>query len=78
MAKPTPDPETHAGLRLHESDERLSGRSRIASGALVFVLLAVSVFAVWTSQSDQHRGEPGSRGQPPVGPLCASGQRGGC
>jgi diguanylate cyclase len=51
MAKPTPDPETRAGLRLHESDERLSGRSRIASGALVFVLLAVSVFAVWTSQA---------------------------
>ena len=41
MAKPTPDPETRAGLRLHESDERLSGRSRIASGALVFVLLIV-------------------------------------
>ena len=51
MAKPTPDPETRAGLRLHESDERLSGRSRIASGALVFVLLIVSVFAVWTSQA---------------------------
>ena len=51
MAKPTPDPEALAGLRLQESDEHFAGRSRIASGALVLVLLAVSVFAVWTSQA---------------------------
>ena len=51
VAKPTPDPEALAGLRLQESDERLAGRSRIASGALVLVLLSVSVFAVWTSQA---------------------------
>jgi len=36
---------------LDESDERLARRSRIASGALVLVLLAVSVFAVWSSQA---------------------------
>jgi diguanylate cyclase len=51
MAKQTPDTEAHAGLRLRESDERLAGRSRVASGALVLVLLAVSVFAVWSSQA---------------------------
>jgi len=50
MADPTSNAETHRGLRLHESDERLSGRSRVATGALVLVLLAISVFAVWTSQ----------------------------
>jgi diguanylate cyclase (GGDEF)-like protein len=36
---------------LDESDERLARRSRIASGVLVLVLLAVSVFAVWSSQA---------------------------
>jgi len=51
MANGTPDPEARAGLRWQESDERLAGRSRIASGALVLVLLAVSVFAVWSSQA---------------------------
>jgi len=32
-------------------DERLAWRNRFASGALVLVLLAVSMFAVWTSQA---------------------------
>jgi len=40
-----------AGLLRQESDERRAGRSRIASSALVLVLLAVSVFAVWSSQA---------------------------
>jgi hypothetical protein len=30
-------------------DERVARRSRMASGALMLVLLAVSVFAVWSS-----------------------------
>ena len=51
MVKPTPDPEAPAGWRLQESDERLARRSRIASGALVLVLLAMSMFAVWSSQA---------------------------
>ena len=38
-----------SGLRLEESDERMARRSRIASVVLVLVLLAVSVFAVWSS-----------------------------
>jgi len=51
MAKQRPVPEALAGLLLDESDERLARRSRIASGVLVLVLLAVSVFAVWSSQA---------------------------
>ena len=62
MAEPAPDLEASslldsawsegvAGLRVMASDERLAARSRIASGALVLVLLAVSVFAVWSSQA---------------------------
>ena len=51
MVKRKPVPAAPAGLRLDESDERLARRSRIASGALVLVLLAVSVFAVWSSQA---------------------------
>jgi len=51
MAKQGPAPKALAGLRLDESDERLARRSRIASGVLVLVLLAVSVFAVWSSQA---------------------------
>jgi diguanylate cyclase (GGDEF)-like protein len=53
MAKqgPVPVPGAPAGLRLRESDERLARRSRVASGVLVLVLLAVSVFAVWSSQA---------------------------
>jgi diguanylate cyclase (GGDEF)-like protein len=51
MVKQKPVPAAPAGLRLDESDERLARRSRIASGALVLVLLAVSVFAVWSSQA---------------------------
>ena len=38
-----------SGLRRQESDERMARRSRIASVVLVLVLLAVSVFAVWSS-----------------------------
>ncbi len=89
MAEPAPDLEASslldsawsegvAGLRVMASDERLAARSRIASGALVLVLLAVSVFAVWSSQAPPHRGESGRRGQPPVRPLCGSVQRDGC
>jgi diguanylate cyclase (GGDEF)-like protein len=51
MSDPTPEPEAPARLRLHTSDERLARRSRIASGALLLVLLTVSVFAVWSSQA---------------------------
>jgi len=40
-----------AGLRREESDDSVAWRSRVASGALVLVLLAVSVFAVWSSQA---------------------------
>lgn len=60
-AKPRTDPEAPhllertwsqgiAGLRLQAMDERLAGRSRIASAVLVLVLLGISVFAVWSSQ----------------------------
>ncbi|MEO8556518.1 MAG: EAL domain-containing protein [Actinomycetota bacterium] len=38
-----------SGLRLQESDERVARRSRIASVVLALVLLAISVFAVWSS-----------------------------
>src|ERR1035437_7036869 len=51
MAKQRPVSEAPAGLWLDESDERLARRSRIASSLLVLVLLAVSVFAVWSSQA---------------------------
>ena len=51
MAEQGPVPEAPAGLRLDKSDQRLARRSRIASGLLVLVLLAVSVFAVWSSQA---------------------------
>jgi diguanylate cyclase (GGDEF)-like protein len=51
MSDPTPQPQTPAHLRLHKLDSRVAWRSRIASGALVFVLLAISVFAVWSSQA---------------------------
>lgn len=51
MVKQKPVPAAPAGSRLDDSDERLARRSRIASGALVLVLLAVSVFAVWSSQA---------------------------
>ena len=42
-------PEARAVLRPHGLDERVARRSRMASGALMLVLLAVSVFAVWSS-----------------------------
>ncbi|MBE3074424.1 MAG: diguanylate cyclase, partial [Actinobacteria bacterium] len=51
MADPTPEPEARSGLRLHASDQRVAWRNRVAGGALVLVLVAVSVFAVWTSQA---------------------------
>jgi len=51
MAKPAPDPEAPAGLQLRPSGERSARRSRIASGVLVLLLLALSVFAVWSSQA---------------------------
>jgi diguanylate cyclase (GGDEF)-like protein len=35
----------------HDSDRRVARRSRLAGAALVLVLLAVSVFAVWSSQA---------------------------
>jgi diguanylate cyclase (GGDEF)-like protein len=44
-------PEARAVLRPHGLDERVARRSRMASGALMLVLLAVSVFAVWSSQA---------------------------
>jgi diguanylate cyclase (GGDEF)-like protein len=50
MAKPTPDPAAR-GMREHAWDERLAVRNRIARAALVLVLLAVSVFVVWSSQA---------------------------
>ena len=62
MAEPAPDPgapnlldrmwsEGVAGLRLQSSDERMAGRSRMASVVLVLVLLGVSVFALCSSQA---------------------------
>ncbi|MEP7368240.1 MAG: bifunctional diguanylate cyclase/phosphodiesterase, partial [Dermatophilaceae bacterium] len=65
VAEPAPDPEAPtladpawsqgvARLRLQASDERLAVRSRAASVVLVLVLLAVSVFAVWTSQATSY------------------------
>jgi diguanylate cyclase (GGDEF)-like protein len=43
------DREARAGLRLHGLDGRVAWRSRVASVGLVLVLLAVSLFAVWSS-----------------------------
>jgi diguanylate cyclase (GGDEF)-like protein len=40
-----------AGLRPLELDGRLARRARVASGALVLVLLAVSVFALWSASA---------------------------
>ena len=43
------DPKARAGLRPHGLDGRMAWRSRVASVGLVLVLLAVSLFAVWSS-----------------------------
>jgi len=43
------DRKARAGLRPHGLDGRVARRSRLASVGLVLVLLAVSVFAVWSS-----------------------------
>jgi diguanylate cyclase len=51
LSAPAPDPQAHAALRSGASGERLARSSRIANGALVLILLAVSAFAVWSSQA---------------------------
>jgi diguanylate cyclase len=43
------DPKARAGLRQRGLDGRMAWRSRVASVGLVLVLLAVSLFAVWSS-----------------------------
>jgi diguanylate cyclase (GGDEF)-like protein len=43
------DPKVRAGLRPHGLDGRMAWSSRVASVALVLVLLGVSFFAVWSS-----------------------------
>ncbi|MEP6464166.1 MAG: GGDEF domain-containing protein [Frankiaceae bacterium] len=42
---------TVAGGQRRDSDGRLARRSRVAGAALVLVLLAVSLFAIWSSQA---------------------------
>ena len=45
------DPLAHIGQRPRVSDEVVARRSRVASGAMVLVLFAVSAFALWSSEA---------------------------
>src|SRR5665647_1309428 len=45
------DPLAHIDRRPRVSDEVVARRSRVASGAMVLVLFAVSAFALWSSEA---------------------------
>jgi diguanylate cyclase len=51
------DPDARGGIAEYEADQRVARRSQVATAAIVLILVAATVFAVWSSHDTSNAAE---------------------